>query len=122
MEFKDRLKKYRKENNITQQQLATKLNVSRSTIAEIERGTIKGTVEFISKLSEISKKPMSYWVDESIENDYKIYQALDVLIDAMIDSERIKDDGKIQGEDKELIISVLEKEIKFKIKRKKGQA
>lgn len=122
MEFKDRLKKYRKENNITQQQLATKLNVSRSTIAEIERGTIKGTVEFISKLSEISKKPMSYWVDESIENDYKIYQALDVLIDAMIDSERIKDDGKIQSEDKELIISVLEKEIKFKIKRKKGQA
>ena len=36
---KERLKKFRKDNNLTQEKLAKILNISRTTITEYERGT-----------------------------------------------------------------------------------
>lgn len=119
MDFKEKLKIYRKENNLTQKQLADKLGTSRSTIAETERGNIKGTIEFINKLSKVSNLPITYWAKDSSDISYESYQALDVLINAMIENGLIKDDGKIPDKDKDIVISVLEQEIKLKIKFKK---
>lgn len=116
MDFKEKLKIYRKENNLTQKQLADKLGTSRSTIAETERGNIKGTIEFINKLSKVSNLPITYWAKDSSDISYESYQALDVLINAMIENGLIKDDGKIPDKDKDIVISVLEQEIKLKIK------
>jgi transcriptional regulator with XRE-family HTH domain len=116
LDFKEKLKIYRKENNLTQKQLADKLGTSRSTIAETERGNIKGTIEFINKLSKVSNLPITYWAKDGSDISYESYQALDVLINAMIENGLIKDDGKIPDKDKDIVISVLEQEIKLKIK------
>ncbi|KGN01184.1 transcriptional regulator [Clostridium haemolyticum NCTC 8350] len=90
-------------------------------MAEIENGRIKGTVKFITKMSEISNTPIAYWSGEEIENNYKTYEALDVLIEAMLDTEMIKNDGKINEAAQKLIIAVLEKEVKYKIKKRKEE-
>lgn len=117
MEFKEKVKNYRSENNLTQKMLADKLGVSRTLIAETESGRIKGTMKFISKLAGVSGKPLTYWTDVEAEKTYKTYEALDVLIDAMIDSGMIKEDGKIDEKGSKLIISVLEKEVALKIRQ-----
>lgn len=76
MKLSDRIKKYRKENNLTQKELASILYVSRSAVAkwEQERGfPDKGTLSSLSKLfnvSEdelISQKEISYLALKSAE-------------------------------------------------------
>jgi len=118
LEFKEKIKNYRIENNLTQKVLAAKLGVSRTLIAETESGKIKGTMKFISKLSTLSGEPLTYWTDTETVKTYKTYEALDVLIDAMIDSGMIEQNGKIDERGRKLIISVIEKEVALKLKTK----
>lgn len=118
MHLGEKIKKYRLENKITQQKLADSLGVSRSNIAEIERGKIKGTVKFITKLAQFTELPMSYWTDGISSGDpvEKDFSTLNTLIEAMIDTGAISDEGKIlTHRDRDLILSVLEKEIHKKI-------
>lgn len=51
MQFRERLKKLRKENGITQEQLAEKLNISRQSVAKWERGQ---SLPNITNLKEIA--------------------------------------------------------------------
>ncbi|MCH4200711.1 MAG: helix-turn-helix transcriptional regulator [Clostridium tyrobutyricum] len=115
MNFKEKLKSYREKNKLTQKQLADKLGISRSAIAETERGAIKGTLEFINKLSKVSNLSITYWIEDISDITYKSYQTLYILINAMIENGLIKDDGKIPDKYKDIVISVLEQEIKLKI-------
>ena len=116
MKLSEKIKNYRIENNLTQKELSEKLNVSRTLIAGTETDKIKGTVKFLTKLSDLSGKSITYWMDAETEKNYKTYEALDILLDAMIDSKMIKADGKIGDMELRLIKSVLEKEIVLKIK------
>jgi len=95
------------------------LNMNRTAITEIERGKVKGTTKFISALAEISNLPITYWLDSEVDRNYKSYEALDVLIDALIKSGMIKEDALINQQCSELINAILEKEIAFKIKKSK---
>ena len=118
MELKDKIKKYRKENNLTQKELGQKLELGRSTIAELERGTIKGKLSVINKFSIISGMSMSYLLDDNMENaNINKYEALDILIDTMIEKGIIKTDCKIPEEYNKLMIGLLEKEIALKIEK-----
>lgn len=120
MNLGDKIKAYRIENKLTQKQLAEKLEVSRSNIAEIESGRIKGTVKFISKLSEVTNTPLSTWTDDVNTDTLKYiqYEALDVLLNSLIDTGIVGEDGKLNDMAKKLVINVLEKEILLKIKNK----
>ena len=51
----NRLTAYRKFRGLTQQQLAEKSKVSKSTIAKIENGESKGSIEVFKKLSSVLK-------------------------------------------------------------------
>lgn len=118
----EKIKSFRIENKLTQKQLADMVGVSRTNIAEIEGGRLKGTLKFVNKLATATNKPLSYWANEDeIEQTYSAYDALDVLIDAMLDSGMIGKDGKIHEKEGKLILAVLEKEIAFKIKKQENQ-
>ena len=64
----DKLKKFRKENHLTQEELAEKLYVSRSTVAKWEQG--RGIPDR-ANLSELSKF-MGVEEDELLEEDEAI--------------------------------------------------
>lgn len=117
MLLKDKFKLYRKENNLTQKQFAEILEMKRTAITEIERGKVKGTMKLIQKLSDVTNKPSSYWLDGESEQNYKTYESLDIIIDVLIDSDMISKDGKVNELGIKMIMSVLEKEIALKIKK-----
>lgn len=120
MELGEKIKSYRIENKITQKELADMVGVSRTNIAEIEGGRVKGTLKFINKLSEATNKSLGYWTGDVNSDNiaHKQYEALDILIDAMITTGSIASDGKIiDDKSKELLIAILEKEIKLKLEK-----
>lgn len=49
--FANNLKKYRKENKLTQDELAKRLNVSRSAISYYEKGTVEPSIYFLINLA-----------------------------------------------------------------------
>ena len=65
MKFCDKLQKIRKENNITQEQLADKLNVSRQAVSKWESGTAYPDTEKLIQISKI----FNVSLDELINDD-----------------------------------------------------
>lgn len=64
MNFSEKLKKMRKEKELTQEELASKIYVSRSLIARYEGGTAIPTKENIEKLAVFFNVELSYLLDE----------------------------------------------------------
>ncbi|WP_242834205.1 XRE family transcriptional regulator [Clostridium pasteurianum] len=95
--------------------------MSHSGIAEIEGGRVKGTVDFIDKLSQATNTTISHWTEGENPENIKCYnhESLDVLIDSMIDTGIIKEDGKLNEMAQNLILKVLEKEIIQRIEKNK---
>lgn len=65
MEFKDRLKQYRQENNLTQDELAEKLFVSRQAISKYETGRGYPAIDVMMQLSKL----MGISLDELISKE-----------------------------------------------------
>lgn len=73
MNFGDILKKLRQDNNLTQDELAKKINTSRSNIANYENGKNKPSVEVLEKLSELFNVSTDYLLCKSeIKNPEQI--------------------------------------------------
>ena len=64
MRFSDKLKYYRSEHNLTQDELARQLNVSRSLVARWEFGDVYPKLEVLQELSVILNVPFNQLVDE----------------------------------------------------------
>lgn len=71
MEFKDKLFNLRKENHLSQQQLADQLNVSRQSISKWETGESQPDVNNIIILSEIFSVTTDYLLKEDENNEEK---------------------------------------------------
>ena len=74
MEFKDKLKKARKERGYTQDQLASGVNVSKSSISRYESGTQMpelSTIKLIAKYLNISHQ---YLLEDEYTNEYLIQE------------------------------------------------
>ena len=65
MNFGDILKKLRKDKNLTQDELAQKINSSRSNIANYENGKNMPSVEILQKLSELFDVSTDYLLGKS---------------------------------------------------------
>ena len=62
MVFGDILKKLRQDNDLTQEELAKKINNSRSNIANYENGKNMPSVEILEKLSEVFNVSTDYFL------------------------------------------------------------
>lgn len=69
-----KIKNYRKLNNVTQQELANKLGISRSTLSYYENGEVEPNIYTLLKLSEIMNCSIDYLFNiENLDNsDVKI--------------------------------------------------
>ena len=90
-----RIQQLRKERGFTQEQLAEKLNVSQNTIAKIESGLRRPSIDFLLEISEFFKVSTNYLVfgvhvedveDEKLKKDIdeaikKIDQTIEKLLE-----------------------------------------
>lgn len=116
--FEDKVKECRKEMRLTQLEFSKRVGISRSYLADIERGCIKGSIELIGKLSKATNKPMAYFIDGEniIVNSYDV---LDKTIEILYENKEISDEGAMTNWAKEMLMKVLEKEVALKIERLK---
>ena len=67
MKFCDKLQKIRKENNVTQEQLADKLNVSRQAVSKWESGTAYPDTEKLIQISKIFNVSLDELINDNKE-------------------------------------------------------
>jgi len=67
MKFNDKLQKIRKENNITQEGLADKLNVSRQAVSKWESGTAYPDTEKLIQISKIFNVSLDELINDDID-------------------------------------------------------
>ena len=80
MDFGNILKKLRQDNNLTQEELAKKINSSRSNIANYENGKNKPSVEILEKLANILNCSMDYLMGNSDKKNRPIIDINDLLL------------------------------------------
>lgn len=116
MDLKEKVKIYRKENKLTQQEFAKQLKISRGYLSDIESGRTKGSLSFINSLADVTKLSFNYW---SGNEDIAIhqYEGLDTLLNIMIDANAIKKGEKISEENWAILKGMLEREIDLKLER-----
>lgn len=64
MEFKEKLKDFRKRNSLTQVEFAKKYGFSRTTITELESGRKTPTLKMIEKISNATNTRTSFWLED----------------------------------------------------------
>ena len=69
MKFCDKLQKIRKENNVTQEQLADKLNVSRQAVSKWESGTAYPDTEKLIQISKIFNTSLDELINDNVDID-----------------------------------------------------
>lgn len=81
MKFSDKLQKIRKENNITQEQLADKLNVSRQAVSKWESGTAYPDTEKLIQISKIFNIKIDDLINdnEDIDKNKDINKKIDFM-------------------------------------------
>ena len=116
--LKDKVKESRKEMGLTQIEFAKLLGISRSNLGDLENGKNKGgNISLIKKLSEVTKKNISYFL--SSDDDIKLnqYEILDNAIDMLINKGAISKSGKVDSKYKKILFEILEQEIALKLER-----
>lgn len=71
----NKIKNFRKSNKITQQELANKLEISRSTLSYYELGKIDPNIYTLIKLADIMDCSLDYLVNDKVDittNDFNI--------------------------------------------------
>ena len=69
MKFCDKLQKIRKENNVTQEQLADKLNVSRQAVSKWESGTAYPDTEKLIQISKIFGTSLDELINDNADSN-----------------------------------------------------
>lgn len=118
MEFKERLKKFRKESKMTQKEFADKCGFSRTTITELESGKKKATLKIIKRIAENTNTSISDWLNDEISVNK--FDGLELVIEKLIKSGDINSEGSMNDKAKTLIFKMLEAEIKLLIQEKKN--
>ncbi|HBI6883121.1 TPA: helix-turn-helix transcriptional regulator [Clostridium perfringens] len=119
--LKDKIKKSRKEMNLTQQEFAKLLGISRGNLGDLENGKNKGgNLSLIRKLSEVTGKEISYFLDSDSEFAVKQYEVLDNAINMLITKGAISKSGKVSPKYKKILFEILEQEIALKLERREN--
>lgn len=120
--LKDKIKKSRKEMNLTQQEFAKLLGISRGNLGDLENGKNKGgNLSPIRKLSEVTGKETSYFLDSNSKLPVKEYAVLDTTINMLITKGSISKSGKVPPKYKKILLEILEQEIALKLERRKNR-
>lgn len=110
-----KLKQYRKDHGLTQDQFSKEIGISRSYLADLENGRKLANIKTLSKIANATNTSISDWIDiqdNSLEKNYKNFEALSVFLDNLMEAGEIKN-GIIPDIYKNSIIKLLEAELKL---------
>lgn len=115
-DFVERLKTYLKDNNIKQSYLCEKFGYTRGYVSAIVNNKKAPSKNFIKNLSEISGKSENWWLTG--KEEYDNLDSLNALLNTLIETGNINEDGSMSDEIKTIVFTMLEKEIRTKLKNK----
>ena len=92
----ERIKKTRKSQNITQELLAEKLNVSIGYVSQVERGITKISLDLLGAISSILNCDVASFVTESATNS-----------NGYMETELLKEISKLDGKKKKYILEII---------------
>lgn len=115
MDFLERLERYMNDNNLRQIDLVEKCKSSKSYVSGLLSGKRTPNIEFLTEISKISKRSINWWLYGE-EMRSPLY-SLNELIDFFISKGDITETGDMDKETKTMLITMLEKEIKGKLKK-----
>ena len=97
MEFNEKLQLLRKQNNMTQEQLAEKIDISTNAVAKLENNLMTASLQTLVNIANVLGIGMDYLLCESYPADQE--SNIDVFLDGLIDG--------LSQQDKEFIIHVI---------------
>lgn len=118
MDFIERLKIFMNETGLKQIDIANKTGMSRGSISNILSGKRSPNEKLLAELSNISGKSINWWLFG--EDEYKGLASLNMLIDTLIDTGEIKEDGTYDDDIENILKTMLNKEIRVKLQNKKA--
>nr|DAK04182.1 MAG TPA: Helix-turn-helix XRE-family like protein [Caudoviricetes sp.] len=113
MSLKDVLKNDRKQKEMTQEEYAKLIGITRGTLSHLERGR-EPSIDTSKKLSQYFGKPITELIGNKKIKKLSTLETTNMLIDSLINRGQIKD-VPISDEVKQLIWTSLELEIKLKL-------
>ena len=119
MEFLERLIAYMKDTNVKQIDIINKdKSLSKGYVSMVVNGKRQPNTEFLNALSELNGKSINWWLHgvDSYDNLY----SLNELLNFFIDNGSIDENGNMDIETKDIIDTMLKKEIRVKLQNKKA--
>lgn len=118
--FAERIKQYRKDQNLTQGELADKLEIARSVIGDSEIGRRIPSKKTLQKLAKLSGKSLDWWLEgaEPIPENNSPLATTEMIIEKLI-KEGLIVDGNIDDEVAHILLNSLKVDIELKLKQNK---
>lgn len=113
LKFSEKLKNFRKNKLMTQVEFSKIYNLPRTTIAELESGRKDPTLKMIYKIAEATNTELSYWLEPNKNSKQSDFKCLDAVILKLLKNEMIDKEGNLSEEAKEIILNIVEIEIKL---------
>lgn len=118
MLFKEKLKEFRKSLNLTQAEFATKCELSRTTITELESGRKQPTLKLIEKIASGTNTDINEWLDNLNSSvNVKAFDGLAMVIKRLYENNLIDAEGHITESAKPLLYQMLDVEVQLFVKQ-----
>jgi transcriptional regulator with XRE-family HTH domain len=102
MKLAEKVKKLRKQKNISQRELADQIGAHISHISRIETGKYKPSVDFLKKISDIFEVSVDYLIDDS-QDEFGAIQIEDKNL-----AERIRLIDTLEEDDKRALMQIID--------------
>ncbi|MBS5919973.1 MAG: helix-turn-helix transcriptional regulator [Clostridium perfringens] len=113
MDFKEKLKDFRKSKSLTQKEFAEKYGFSRTTITELESGRKKPTLKMIEKISLATNTLTYFWLDTEDDINFNNFDGLKLIYKKLRKTGDINQDGVMNPKAKKLVDEMIAAEFRL---------
>lgn len=113
MDFKEKLKDFRKRNSLTQAEFAKKYGFSRTTITELESGRKTPTLKMIEKISDATNTRTSFWLEDKEDIIFNNFDGLKLIYKKLRATGDVDVNGTMNSKAKKLVDEMVAAEFRL---------